>query len=196
MPHIVMVRCSECTSAADFEFAEIVKIKRKQDIAYFKKNEQFDYCKFEDRFGQYWHGAIYYPGFSGRTFGAVKDLPVGYQPEDWTHSRYWKPLKFRYELGTLVCKSCGYREKKKLVWPNDAFFQIAYKSQVLWAFDRDSTMSLRDFIASTHRDRRNHRYQLFLRHIPSHFLAKHAREPVVKKLASLIEGSSKAELLR
>lgn len=67
-------------------------------------------------------------------------------------------------------------------WPQDAHFQIEYRGQVLWAFERSSMVALIDFVAST--DRRNTRRPSagFLMKVPSHFLVAKALAPVLKKL--------------
>ncbi len=187
MPHVVTVRCPNCARAARFEFAEIVKIERKQDIAFFRHSDQFDYRVFNGSQGQNWHAAIYYPGLNGITLGAIEGLPKGYAPEDWAHDSVWSPSMVGQDIGSIVCHHCDLRKKTELSWPEDAYFQIAYKGKVLWAFNEDSAISLLDFIESEDRQRNKHKYQLFLRHIPSHFLHKHARGPVVKKLAKALE---------
>ena len=42
MPHIVDVRCPECGGYAEFEFAEMVRIKLKKDVEFFKKSKLFE----------------------------------------------------------------------------------------------------------------------------------------------------------
>ena len=88
-----------------------------------------------------------------------------------------------------MCAKCGLNCKHELDWPGDAFFQIEYRNNILWAFDRDTAIVLLKYIASEDRDR--HRYghrMLFLMKVPSMFLSKKARETVVKKLSAVLGG--------
>ena len=46
MPHRVSVACLACGSEATFEFAELVRIKRKRDVPFFQKSKLFDHVFF------------------------------------------------------------------------------------------------------------------------------------------------------
>lgn len=88
MPNEVDTRCPSCGSCAEFEFAEVVRIKLRKDINFFKESPFFDYGFFQNWEGQRWHGAIFYAGLHGGSVSVIRDLPDGYSPEDWKHSKY------------------------------------------------------------------------------------------------------------
>ena len=67
MPHRVSVACLACGSEATFEFAELVRIKRKRDVPFFQKSKLFDHVFFGSRHGGRWHAAVYYHGLRGRS---------------------------------------------------------------------------------------------------------------------------------
>ena len=190
MPHRVSIKCPNCGSAAEFEFAEVVSIKLKKDVEYFKNSDAFEYGFFEDSSGSRWHAATFYRGLNETSLGSIGDLPEGYAPEDWNHSEYLY-RSCGGDCGVVVCSFCGYRTKQSLNWPSDAFFQIEHKGKVLWAFHRESAVELMEYVSSEHRDRQKFEWQSFLRHIPSHFLYKGAREDVSKKLHKLLLGKDR-----
>ncbi|MBR9834788.1 MAG: hypothetical protein GYB42_06280 [Alphaproteobacteria bacterium] len=181
MPHCVAVTCPECAGEAAFEFAECVRIKTNDDLHWFEKSKHFDCLKEAASDGQYYHAAIYYHRLMGNTLPIISDLPRGYKIEDWAHSEHkFRPLSdWR---GTLVCESCGKRSKHTLDWPREAYFQIEYRNQNLWAFDRASTAELIDYICASHRRADDFIYWPFLMKIPHVFLTRQARETVVKRL--------------
>lgn len=186
MPHFVDVRCPDCGGHATFEFAEAIVIRRRQDIPYFKNSELFDYHLIPGNYTRPGnrHVAIYYHGLHRRSLDSVTDLPEGYSPADWNHSRYWYRS---YDVGTLTCDNCHRRQKHELDWPRDAFFQTAVRGKVLWAFNRDSLIALRDYVAASHRHTvRKPKWTGFLMKVPSHFLSAKVRDEVFKKLNRLI----------
>ncbi len=187
MPHRLDVRCTSCRALAGFEFAEAVRIKRKTDIPFFEASPQLDYEFFPVRgYDAAWHGALFYAGLHGG-LGALTELPEGYAASDWAHSRYLmrsQPLG----AGALLCAACGRRAKHRLRWPDDAWFQLAHRGQVLWAFHRESAVALRDFIASSERKIARHKWSSMLLHVPGHFLTAKARKDVLKRLERLLEG--------
>jgi len=188
MPHRVSITCPACRSLANFEFAEVVRIKLRADVPYFQESDAFEYQLFEDSCGSRWHGAIFYHGLRESPSAAIRDLPEGYSPEDWDHSRYLY-RSHGLDIGSVVCGSCDYRRKHALKWPDDAYFQIEYRRRVLWAFDRETAFELHTFIASDDRCRAASKWQAFLRHVPSHFLKQQARDTVTKKLKKLLHGT-------
>lgn len=183
MPHKVDVICPVCSSRAVFEFAEIVRIKQKKDIDYFKKSKIFEYDQFIDSCGHKWHGAIFYHGL--HNLKNVHDLPDGYLVDDFSHSRYWYRFH-QLEIGSKVCTQCNLRQKASLRWPQDAFYQCDFKGYDLWAFNRESLIDLREYIASDDRETKDYKYSSFLLHIPSVFLDRKNRQAVVKKLDRLL----------
>lgn len=184
MPHRVSIRCPDCGAPAEYEFAEIVRIKLAADVEFFQKSDAFEHQLFEDSCGGRWHGAVFYHGLRGSTLSMIRDLPEGYRPEDWEHSRYLL-RSHGLDIGSVTCHACGCRKKHSLNWPDEAYFQIAYRGKVLWAFDRESATVLLDYIRSGIRQR-DREWRAFLRHVPSHFLQKKAREEVTKKLGKLL----------
>ncbi|WP_193368082.1 hypothetical protein [Pelagibius marinus] len=178
MPHRVSIRCPNCGSPAEYEFAAVARIKRKADIEYFQKSGSFEYHLFEDSSGSRWHGAVFYHGLGGITLGEVSDLPEGCRAEDWHHSH-------GLSAGSVTCHACGCRRMHTLKWPDEAYFQIDYKGKVLWAFDRESATVLLDYVRSETRQR-DGKWKAFLLHIPSHFLKKKGREEISKKLGKLL----------
>jgi hypothetical protein len=185
LPHTLDVRCSRCEQRAYFEFAELVRIKEKKDVQFFKESDQFEYLLCQDSCGHKWHGALFFPGLHGRTIDTIRNLPAGYAPSDWAHSRY---LSNRSDLplGSIDCEQCGLRQSHHLKWPQDAYYQIEYKRQILWAFHRETAIELKEYILSKDRDRAKFQWQYFLLHIPTIFLQHNARDEIVKKLEKLL----------
>ena len=186
MPHRVSVRCPACAQHAVFEFSEVVRIRRKVDIPFFRDNPLFEYALIQGAWaGTNWHGAVFYAGLHGST-AVLRKLPEGYAPEDWNHSRYMIRSRST-DRGTIVCAACGLRRKHSLVWPESAWFQIDYRGKTLWAFERESATALRNHILSPDRKpTRRQRWASFLLHVPSAFLAAAARATVVKRLDRLL----------
>ena len=187
MPHVVSVRCPSCAAHARFEFAEVARISRKSDVPFFQKSRLFDYQLFEGRWhGQAWHGAIFYAGLHGTGTRVLRNLPEGYAPSDWDHSRYLV-RGHGTDRGALVCHACGLRRRHVLQWPAEAWFQIEYRRQVLWAFDRSSAIALLDHIRSAdRRKRRQGPWSSMLLHVPGAFLEASARELIVKRLERVL----------
>ena len=185
MPHIVSVRCPDCGAQAKFEFAEGRRIELRKDIAYFQTSKDFDYATVRDYGGGNCHVAVYYHGLGRRALGSINDLPDGYTQDDWQHSRYLMRSHDSH-TGAISCAKCGLQITHHLDWPTDAFFQIEFWGNVLWAFDRESASELLTYIASEDRTRQNFVYKSFLMEIPTVFLTRKARETVVKKLAAVL----------
>jgi hypothetical protein len=186
MPHIVDIRCPACGGHAEFEFAETVRIKLKKDVEFFKKSKLFEYRFLRDSCGSGWHAAVYYPRVHGFSTDVLDDLPAGYSPADWNHSRYLCPRHLRCSHGAVDCFECKLRQKHVLSWPDEAFYQIVFRRKVLWAFHRESAVEIRDFIASADREAAAFRWRLLLRHLPKEFLAAKARDGIVKRLDRLL----------
>lgn len=197
MPHTLDVRCPSCSKPAFFEFAEIVRIREKKDVPFFQESDQFDYLLCKDSCGHRWHGAVYYAGLHGRTVETIRELPEGYSRTDWTHSKYL----YRgsgLNSGSVSCPSCCHHMRHNLQWPQDAFFQIEFKGDLLWAFDVESVIELRDYIASLNRARDDYKWKSFLMKIPKKFLLQGSRDTIAKRLSKIIaqyqNGSNKGGL--
>ena len=129
--------------------------------------------------------ALYYPHVSN-ALENIDDLPDGYTPKSW------KPVIYRYvgakravfasidDEGVLTCKSCPAVRRYKLNWPEDAYFQITYKGQRLWAYNREFAVSLLDYLESEMRASTNSRP--FLNSVPAVFQTSKARPNVVRAL--------------
>lgn len=185
MPHKVDVCCPSCAEKSTFEFAEIVKIKLKSDVAFFQNSKLFDYELFTDSCGHKWHGAIFYAGLHGGSVKAIHELPEGYKAEDWEHSRYLY-RNHGLDIGSIACPNCHLSQKHILSWPGDAYFSIEYKGQQLWAFDRDSANELKEYIMDKDRNVDKYKWRNFLLHIPTVFKKQGAREYVVKHIDRLL----------
>ena len=184
MPHKVDVRCEHCGELAVFEFAEVVKIEKKKDVPFFQQSKLFEYALLSDSCGHRWHGAFFFQGLH-RGINSISELPDGYSTEDWQHSKY-SSRSHGYDLGSLSCNSCNTNKIHALEWPQEAFFSIEYKGQVLWAYNRESAMELYNFISAAERKELKSKWGGFLLHIPTIFKTKKAREPVAKKLRRLL----------
>ncbi|MEZ9349646.1 hypothetical protein AB4166_22690 [Vibrio splendidus] len=181
MPHTVDIICPCCGEHVVFEFSEVVKISLKKDVEYFEKSDIFEYCLFRDSYGHNWHGAMYFANLHGCSIDAIKDLPEGYKATDWSHSRYLTP-KSGGDIGSYSCNSCYSRKIHILNWPEDAFYSLSYKGEILWAFNRESAVDLKNYIQSTERNRSDYQWESFLLHVPTIFKKKNARGFVVKGL--------------
>lgn len=181
MPHVLDIKCPHCSGYSVFEFSEIVKIKEKKDVPFFQGNNLFEYQFFQGYDGQRWHGAIFNALLHGGSTGAISGLPEGYNQTDWDHSRYLI-RNHRLDWGAFRCNVCHSCEKYTLQWPEDAYFSIEYKTQLLWAFNRESFVELKNYIKSHDRDIKKFKWSGFLLHIPTIFKKQSARDSIVKKM--------------
>lgn len=189
MPHRVDVKCPRCAARAEFEFAEVHRIELKKDVPFFRDSPLFEYRMFQDSCGHYWHGAIFYAGLHGDPQSALHELPAGYEPRDWSHSKYLY-RSGDLDLGSVRCEHCHLRAKHTLRWPEDAYFSLSYRNQVLWAFHRESASDLRDYLLSTSREVSRYRWSSFLLHVPTVFKTHKARAAVTRHLLSLLAGTT------
>lgn len=185
MPHKVDIKCPVCGGHSIFEFAEVVKIALKKDVPFFEQSDVFDYSMFTDSCGHKWHGAIYFANLHGGSTDAITSLPEGYSPEHWDHSKYLT-RNHSLDLGAFACSHCQTRKPYMLQWPQDAYFSISYKSEVLWAFNRESAVELRDYIASSERKTEKFRWSKFLLHVPTVFKKQNARDNIVKQINKVL----------
>lgn len=185
MPYKVDIKCPSCGEHAFFEFAEVVKIALKEDVPFFKESDLFEYYLFKDSCGHKWHGAVYYANLHGDSTQAIHELPDGYKPEDWSHSKQLT-RSHGSDLGAFSCSHCHTRKPYILQWPDDAFYSISIKGESLWAFNRESAIELRDYIASNERKTNNYRWARFLLHIPTIFKKQNVRDNVVKKINKVL----------
>jgi len=196
MAPFATIRCPSCSGAAKFAFATY-QIFQKKDYSYFSKSKNFEVFKGQHSHGSYYQAALYYPGL-GNSLENVTDLPDGYEANMWRHPYWYVTLPKELEnTGAIRCSSCLIQKKHNLKWPEEAYFQINYKGQVLWAFDRKYALKLLSYIESKERKKRIVGYSgkpwnaiisqdWFLRHIPEHFQTAKARPEIVKKLKSIL----------
>ena len=85
--------------------------------------------------------------------------------------------------GIIICAACTLLRKHERCWPRDAFFAVPIDGQVLWAWDRESFITIRDHIAATMRPDRTHP---ILKYLPRHFLAAKRRASGVKAINELL----------
>ena len=195
MPSPLSVICPKCHGIAEFQFAICRPIARKQDQAFFETSKSFEV--FKPAYGH--RLAIHYPGLNHSI--KEEDLPDGYKAKMWSHDffshrgRQYNVTGNPDTLGVIRCIRCAYQKKHTLRWPEDAYFQVEYKGKHLWAYDRETTMKLLNYVESKERRKgingyiptKTHKIPIrgidsFLHKIPSHFLTKSAREKVAKKL--------------
>lgn len=186
MPHRLDIKCPACGHLARFEFAQERLIELKKDIPFFQNGDFFEYRRFQGWGGQYQHSARYYPGLHGSSALAAEALPEGYQASDWATPKYLYRCTGS-DMGSVRCEHCRLRRKHPLRWPDDAYFAIAYKGHVLWAFCRESAYELNQYLSSKFRDRAHYRWRAFLLHIPTVFKTTKAREAVCKQLERLLQ---------
>src|SRR5471032_2979377 len=108
MPHHLDIKCPRCQRRAEFEFVEVVRIKLKSDVEFFQKSSIFDYQQFKDSCGHTWHGALYFEALHGSPHLAIHDLPPGYSPDEWAHSKYLRSRQ-NFPVGALRCSHCATR---------------------------------------------------------------------------------------
>lgn len=185
IPHQLDVACPACRQRAEFEFAEVVRIELKSDVAFFQNSKVFEYHQFEDSCGHRWHAAAYFQGLHGAPHRAIRDLPQGYFAQDWEHPGYLRHRK-NWPVGSVRCTNCHLRRVHKLNWPGDAYYSIAYRHHVLWAFHRESAVALLEYLLSEHRNVWGFGWGAYLMHVPTIFKVRKAREAVGKQLSKLL----------
>jgi len=93
-----------------------------------------------------------------------------------------KPL---VSWGICKCPNCGYLNKHKLNFPEQAYYQTEVAGSVLWGWNRQDVCDLRDYLSA--KDRRRWQFSPFIWRVPAKFkLAKH-RDEAVKKLERLLK---------
>ena len=185
MTYVLDIKCPDCDNFAKFSFAPYVRVKTNRDRDYFEKSSDFKVIEWRGRGARFHRYALYYPRVSN-ALENTSDLPDGYTSESW------KPVAYRYvgtkkavfasidDEGVLTCKSCPTMRRYKLNWPEDAHFQISYKGQRLWAYNREFAVSLLDYLESGIRASTNARP--FLNSVPAVFQSSKARPWVVRDL--------------
>lgn len=185
IPHQLDVVCPACRQHAEFEFAEVVRINLKSDVAFFQNSKVLEYHQFQDSCGHVWHAAVYFQGLHGRPHQAIHDLPDGYSARDWEHSRYLSNRK-DWPVGSIRCTHCQLRRRHQLSWPGDAYFSVAYRHHVLWAFHRESAVALLEYLLASERNVWRFGWGNYLMHVPTVFKVRKAKEAVGRQLGKLL----------
>lgn len=88
----------------------------------------------------------------------------------------------------VSCKNCAHRKPHIIKWPTDAYYQVKVCGAVLWAYDRQHLVEIRDYVAS--KDRGKRKYPHFewrhVRRIPALFLDIKRRAAVIRALDRLL----------
>ena len=188
MPNIVSVKCPHCSCHSEFSFSKSI-IPKKIDRAYFEKSRSFKTEKVLSDTG--WKYLAWYdPGLGKRNIDVIHDLPVGVKAEDFKPNNFY--VRHNLSRGVVVCHSCSLRKLHTLTWPDDAFFEVDYKGETLWAFNREMALTILNYLQSSDRKKRivsttGHVSQhSWLRKIPTVFQTKKARREVVTKLRKVL----------
>ena len=191
MPTTISVCCPRCDHHAEFTFSKAQSIKKK-DRDYFTRSRNFKTEKVE-----YWDGSRDFvawndPGL-GNNIDVISDLPANFESTDFKHNnRGFFYYRRTYERGVTVCKKCDFRRLVKLKWPEMSFYKVEYKNHMLWAYNREHALMIRDYLKDPKRQKRivSTRglisQKAWLRKIPTVFQTKKATPHVIKKLEKLI----------
>lgn len=183
MPPQVAINCPNCGKHAQFEFAICCCIVKKTHRPYFEKSEHFEVID-PSTAGQP-KLAAYYPGLSPNIQN-IKNLPEEYSTDMWRHGHYWS-RDYEGDYGVATCQSCSLRRKHILDWPQDAYYQIEYRGEILWAFNKSTAHALLKYIESDERQLGIDGYGHFLFKIPTVFKSKKARDHIVKKFSQKMQ---------
>lgn len=172
------VACPECRHPAMFVQVAILGIDPPERAALFAKDSRFRVIETDT--GPI---ALYWRDLSGDpasilwlTDSEVTRLVNGFA---WGE---------HVDQGSCLCDACGYRRPHRARWPDDAYYQIEHKGQVLWAADRRAAVALADFVAATDRTPMlQSGWGNMLKRIPTHFLTAQNKGAVEKKLRRLLE---------
>ncbi|MEP6341684.1 MAG: hypothetical protein ABJ275_00045 [Maricaulaceae bacterium] len=189
MPHEVSVLCPSCQHHAIFHFSKSQPIDKKHR-SYFEKSKNFKTTWEYDNGWKYhaWHDRH----LNGDVYN-IRDLPEGFSPENFTNKPFYYYSRRNASRGVIVCNSCDFRRLHKLSWPNDAYFKINYKTETLWAFNREMVIVILNYLKSSDRKKRvtsttGHVSQhTWLRKIPTVFQTKKSAPHVIKKLEKILK---------
>lgn len=180
-PNILDVICPRCGGLATFTYALEHPITRKADVPLVQDHPLFAYRRYQDGCGHFRHVAVIYPGLHG-----APTLPV------WWDSRCTSRA---LDDGSVCCPHCLLRARHRLRWPDDAYFQVGYRQQILWAFNRESAAALLAYVMSPTRSvwcfakrQSLRRWTPFLWHIPTVFKTRKARAEVARRLNHMLRG--------
>lgn len=98
--------------------------------------------------------------------------------------------RFTVATETVDCSACVARYQHTLDWPADAFYQTDSSVGLIWTYNRNHALRLRDYIASTTRSQVqvDDVFARFLRLVPPAAKQAKRREEVCKRLDRLLRG--------
>ena len=141
---------------AGFTFAPATRVLTNADKVFFESSTDFKVIEWRGWSAQFHRAALHFPGVSN-AIENMKDLPNGYSSASWT------PVRYRYigrnkavfdsynDWGVLRCKVCPRVRRHVLNWPEEAHFQILYKGERLWAYNREFALQLLAYLESDKR---------------------------------------------
>ncbi|WP_417491152.1 hypothetical protein [Maricaulis sp.] len=91
--------------------------------------------------------------------------------------------------GRLSCLVCGLNRTHEVAWPREAFYQLGYRGETLWAFDRAMMIEVLAYLdAGVDRDRVRQAsiHAARLMRLPKVLLSAKAREAVTAKIEALL----------
>ena len=101
-------------------------------------------------------------------------------------SEYISRTSLGAEKGTFVCNisclNCGFKNKRLISWPENAYWKFNIKGQVLWAWSRDHAREIALFLKSKERKPFKFRFIASLHHIPKHFKLAKNRDIVIRQI--------------
>lgn len=96
--------------------------------------------------------------------------------------------------GELHCPACARRSPHVLVWPDQAYYQVEHRGQVLWALDRPMMQTFRSVIAAgADRARQGQAHRVHVARLPSVFLSARARPAMLRKIDRLLQRDRKQD---
>lgn len=84
-------------------------------------------------------------------------------------------------LVKINCIHCGYTNEKQVSWPKDAYWTFDIKGEILWAWSKEHSEVILEYIVSKDREQLG-RHGSSLFHIPKHFKLAKNRDTVVRKI--------------
>ena len=190
MTTVLDINCPDCGNLAGFTFAPYVRVETNSDKTYFENSKAFRVIEWRGHGARFHRYALYYPRVSN-ALENMDDLPDGYSADSW------KPVKYTYvgtkravfrsinDEGVLNCHACPSVRRYNLNWPEDAHFQIIYRGESLWAYNRAFAVSLLEYLEAGLR--KTTLYDPFLNSIPTIFQTAKARPIVVKALKEKLD---------
>lgn len=185
MPNNINIRCPKCHKEAQFQCPLVFHVQQKQYRPFFESHPAFETALLYDPH-QYTHKfcAIFYPALHSQPEHYLNDIPKGCKDLHYSSRHLMK------NQGVVICPSCFTKTKHVLKWPEEAYYCIEYKGQLLWAYDRHAFVSIYDYIQSQLRDRKKSGHIIYLLHIPSHFLTRRARTDVIEKMERVLKNTT------